>query len=100
MYDQLDILWRRLGDNRAELDQFVEDHRGTTEEVVCVYEKKLEEMLVRKREEIGTFIKNAREDIVKLWDNLMIGEDERADFAPFVDGNGILSLSRALLTSN
>jgi protein regulator of cytokinesis 1 len=86
MYDQLDSLWRRLGVDEEAMDAFVENHRGSTSEVVCQYEEELERMLELKRERTGTFIESARQEIVKLWDDLMVEEDERADFAPFVDG--------------
>lgn len=86
MYDQLEGLWRRLGVADADMDMFVEAHRGSTQETVQEYEEELERMLELKRERMGTFVESAREEIVKLWDDLMVGEDERADFAPFADG--------------
>lgn len=86
MYDQLEGLWRRLGVEEADMDAFVENHRGSTEDTVRAYEEELERMLELKRERMGTFIESARQEIVKLWDDLMVGDDERADFAPFVDG--------------
>ncbi|KAF8192990.1 microtubule associated protein-domain-containing protein [Pholiota molesta] len=72
-------LWRRLGVADAEMDMFVEAHRGSTQEAVQEYEEELERMLELKRERMGTFVESAREEIVKLWDDLMVGEDERAD---------------------
>jgi protein regulator of cytokinesis 1 len=86
MYDQLEALWRRLGVADADMDAFVEAHRGSTEETVIAYEEELERMLELKRERMGTFIGNARDEIIKLWDDLMVGEEERLDFAPFADG--------------
>ncbi|GJE92448.1 hypothetical protein PsYK624_086020 [Phanerochaete sordida] len=85
MYDQLESLWRRLGVADAEMDKFVESQRGSTEATVRAYEEELDRMLELKREKMGTFIDNARLEIKSLWDELMIGEDERADFAPFAD---------------
>ena len=35
---------------------------------------------------MGEFIWNARSEIESLWNELMTGEDERADFAAFADG--------------
>lgn len=86
MYDQLESLWRRLGVADTDMDAFVEAQRGTTDETIQAYEEELERMLELKRERMGTFIENAREEIIKLWDDLMVGDEERADFAPFVDG--------------
>jgi len=36
-------------------------------------------MLELKREGWATFIENARDEITKLWDDLMLGEEERED---------------------
>ncbi|KAH9925793.1 microtubule associated protein-domain-containing protein [Fomitopsis serialis] len=78
MYDQLEALWRRLGVPDADIDGFVEAQRGSTDAT-------LERMLELKRERMGTFVENARAEIIKLWDELMVSEEERADFAPFAD---------------
>lgn len=86
MYDQLEGLWRRLGVADADMDMFVEAHRGSTQDTVQQYEEELERMLELKRERMGTFVESAREEIVKLWDDLMVGDEERADFPPFADG--------------
>ena len=89
MYDQLEALWRRLGVTDTDMDAFVEAQRGTTDLTIKAYEEELERMLELKRERMGTFIENARTEITKLWDDLMVGQEERADFAPFVDGEFI-----------
>ncbi|CAL1710901.1 unnamed protein product [Somion occarium] len=85
MYDQLEALWRRLGVPDADMDAFVEAQRGSTEDTVRAYEEELDRMLELKREKMSTFVENARDEIRKLWDDLMVGEEERADFAPFAD---------------
>jgi protein regulator of cytokinesis 1 len=95
MYDQLEGLWRRLGVADADMDMFVENHRGSTEETVQEYEEELERMMELKRERMGTFVESAREEIVRLWNDLLIGEEERADFAPFADGKVFLFLKRS-----
>ncbi len=92
MYDQLEALWRRLGVYDEDMDAFVEAQRGTTDATIKAYEEELERMLELKRERMGTFIENARTEITKLWDELMVGEEERADFAPFVDGGYTVGL--------
>ncbi|EJD08479.1 uncharacterized protein FOMMEDRAFT_116908 [Fomitiporia mediterranea MF3/22] len=85
MYDQLEALWKRLGVEDEDIDGFVENNRGSTEAVVRSYEEELERMLELKRERMSVFIGNAREEIEVLWDELMYGEMERAEFAPFTD---------------
>lgn len=86
MYDQLEGLWRRLGVPDAAMDGFVDAHRGSTEETIREYEAELERMLELKRERMSAFVENARGEIAKLWDELLIGEEERADFTPYFDG--------------
>jgi protein regulator of cytokinesis 1 len=86
MYDQLEGLWRRLGVADADMDAFVETHRGSTEETVGEYEEELERMLELKRERMGTFVGSARVEIEKLWDELMVGDEERGEWLPFFDG--------------
>lgn len=93
MYDQLEALWRRLGVGEEDMDAFVEAQRGSTEETVRAYEEELERMLELKRERMSTFVENARDEIRRLWDDLMVGEEERADFAPFADGKPSLFYS-------
>lgn len=91
MYDQLEALWRRLGVSDQDMDDFVEAQRGTTEATIAAYEEELDRMLELKTERMSTFVENARMEIEKLWDELMVGEEERADFAPFADGESALS---------
>ncbi|KAI9465802.1 microtubule associated protein-domain-containing protein [Lactarius psammicola] len=85
MYDQLEGLWRRLGVPDAAMDGFVDAHRGSTEETVREYEAELERMLELKRERMSAFVENARGEIAKLWEELLIGDEERADFTPYFD---------------
>ncbi|TCD69305.1 hypothetical protein EIP91_008060 [Steccherinum ochraceum] len=85
MYDQLEALWRRLGVADKDMDSFVESQRGSTEATIKSYEEELDRMLELKRERMSTFVENARAEIEKLWDELMVGQEERADFAPFAD---------------
>ncbi|KAH6874232.1 microtubule associated protein-domain-containing protein [Coprinopsis sp. MPI-PUGE-AT-0042] len=85
MYDQLEGLWRRLGVDESDMDAFVDMNRGSTEDTVRQYEEELNRMLELKQERMGQFVESAREEIRQLWDDLMVGEDERADFAAFAD---------------
>ena len=43
-------------------------------------------MLELKRESMSVFIHNARAEIVGLWDDLILGDDDRAEFTAFIDG--------------
>ncbi|KAK7049972.1 Microtubule bundling protein [Paramarasmius palmivorus] len=85
MFDQLEGLWRRLGVADEDMEAFVEVNKGTTEECVTAYEEELDRMLELKRERMSVFVGNARDEIERLWDELMTGEEERGAFGPFTD---------------
>ncbi|PVF98682.1 hypothetical protein CPB86DRAFT_814523 [Serendipita vermifera] len=85
LYDQLEILWKRMGISDADIDDFVELNRGSAIENVRAYEMELERMLEMKRERMSVFIGNARAEIERLWDDLMWSEEEREVFAAFHD---------------
>ncbi|KAG9025159.1 hypothetical protein FRB95_010487 [Tulasnella sp. JGI-2019a] len=85
IFDQLEGLWRRLGVDESIVDTFVEENRGSTEETVAVYQAELDRLLVLKKASMSVFIQNAREEIIALWDDLILGEDERAEFTAFAD---------------
>ena len=61
-------------------------NRGSTEDTVRQYEEELNRMLALKQERMGQFVESAREEIKQLWDDLMVGEEERGDFAALADG--------------
>ena len=86
VYDQLEGLWKRLGVEDADIDEFVENNRGSTEAIVQSYEAELDRMLELKGERMGIFIGNARMEIEAIWDELMFSEEERTEFLPFIDG--------------
>jgi Ase1/PRC1/MAP65 family protein len=57
-------------------------------------------MLELKRESMSVFISNARAEIEYLWDELILGDEERGSFAPFVDGEqGESIINTSYLTS-
>lgn len=75
-----------MGVDDADMDGFVEANRGSTEDTERAYEEELERMLELKREKMSSFVGSARQEIEKLWDEMMVGEDERKDFVSFYDG--------------
>jgi protein regulator of cytokinesis 1 len=86
LYDALEALWARLGVPADAMAGFVEAHEGSTAAVVAAYEDELARMEGLKRERMGVFVANARAEITALWDELMVSPEERADYAPFYDG--------------
>jgi len=86
MYEQLEALWRRMGVDVDAMEGFVEANRGSTGAVIQAYEEELERMIDLRRERMGEFIANARMEIESLWEELMVGDEQRDDFAAFIDG--------------
>ncbi|KDQ11552.1 hypothetical protein BOTBODRAFT_57325 [Botryobasidium botryosum FD-172 SS1] len=85
MYDQLEVLWKRLGVDADDIDMFIEGNRGIANANILAYEEELEKMLELKRQSMSEFISNAREEIQALWEELMLGPEERAEFSAFYD---------------
>lgn len=98
IFDQLDTLWKRLGISDGDIDEFIELNRGSTLQTIRAYENELEHMQQIKREKMSIFIKSAREEIEKLWEDLMYGDVEREAFTAFYDGEGGLVDGLLLLT--
>lgn len=86
IFDQLDVLWKRLGISDQDIDEFVELNRGSTLQTIQAYEDELEHMQQIKREKMSIFIKSAREEVEKLWEDLIYGDVEREAFTAFHDG--------------
>ena len=86
IFDQLDVLWKRLGISDEDIDEFVELNRGSTLQTIRAYENELEHMQQVKREKMSVFIKSAREEIEKLWEDLIYGDVEREAFTAFHGG--------------
>jgi len=91
IFDQLDVLWKRLGISDGDIDEFVELNRGTTLQTIRAYENELGHMQQIRREKMSVFIKSAREEIEKLWEDLIYGDVEREAFAAFHNGEPGLS---------
>lgn len=91
IFDQLDVLWKRLGISDGDIDEFVELNRGTTLQTIRAYENELGHMQQIRREKMSVFIKSAREEIEKLWEDLIYGDIEREAFAAFHNGEPGLS---------
>ncbi|MBW0498503.1 hypothetical protein O181_038218 [Austropuccinia psidii MF-1] len=77
-YDQLCILWTRLGVPEEEQEQFVESWRGLSEECVAGYQAELARMIEAKKEHMVIFIQKERDAIKELWDQMFVSEQDRA----------------------
>jgi len=86
MYEQLEALWRHMGVDVDGMEGFVEANLGSTGAVIQAYEEELKRMIDLRRERMGEFIANARMEVESLWEELMVGDEQRNDFGAFVDG--------------
>lgn len=80
-YDELCVLWTRLGVPEDEQEQFVESWRGLSEQCVEGYEAELKRMIEAKKEHMVLFVQKERDSIIALWDQMYVAEQERASHA-------------------
>jgi protein regulator of cytokinesis 1 len=80
LYDELYLLWNRLGVSDEEADEFVELWKGCEEKCIEAYKAELARMHQVKAENMVIFIAKEREEIVALWDALFFSDAERANF--------------------
>ncbi|SGY76227.1 BQ5605_C005g03476 [Microbotryum silenes-dioicae] len=82
-YDKLYPLWTMLGVSEYEMEQFVNTHMGSTQDVVMAYQDELARMLTLKRSNLSTFIQRERVALSNLWDALYLSMPQRiASFPP------------------
>lgn len=100
LYDSIFPLWARLDIAQEDQDDFTDGHRGCSEAVIRAvssrslkitdsdkqYELELERLLEIRKSSLSAFVLGARREIEELADQLMMGADERAEFAGFIDG--------------
>jgi len=68
------------------MEGFVEANREVMGAVIQAYEEERERMIGLRRERMSEFIANARTEIESLWEELMVEDEQRDDFAAFADG--------------
>lgn len=100
MCDQLVNLWKRLGADVEDMEGFMEQNKGVTEDCVRAYEEELERMVKEKRAKMEDFVQSARHEIEVLWNELVISQAERNEFLPFKDGRLLHSITTDVSNSN
>ncbi|KAF9007350.1 hypothetical protein BDZ89DRAFT_1048472 [Hymenopellis radicata] len=85
MYDEMQDIVKRFAVKEVDMVAFGNAHPGCTDDTIQEYELELARMKERKRARISVAVVNAREEIIKLWDELMVAEEERQGFAAFSD---------------
>uniref|UniRef100_A0A060T6T2 ARAD1C22858p n=1 Tax=Blastobotrys adeninivorans TaxID=409370 RepID=A0A060T6T2_BLAAD len=75
-------LWDKLNEDPDSVKTFEQTHRGLAPEVLEAYERELERLREKKRQNIGLFIQDARVNLEQLWDKLYYSDNERMEFIP------------------
>ncbi|WWC87953.1 uncharacterized protein L201_002853 [Kwoniella dendrophila CBS 6074] len=85
LYNLVEPLWSRLEIDQDTMDLFVDMNRGSGESVIKAYEEEYERLLELRRSSLSSFIENTRKEIDVLQTELMLSDDERAEFGAFID---------------
>ncbi|OCF38366.1 hypothetical protein I317_07862 [Kwoniella heveanensis CBS 569] len=85
LYNLVEPLWTRLEVDQETMDLFVEMNRGSGEGTIAAYEAEYERLLELRRASLSSFIENTRKEIDVLQTELMLSEDEKAEFGAFID---------------
>ncbi|KAL1919901.1 uncharacterized protein VTP21DRAFT_1833 [Calcarisporiella thermophila] len=82
LYDQLQLLWKKLQIDPEHQNAFVEEQQGLSTGVIEAYNQELKTMTRLKKENVAMFIESAREELAELWDTLYYTQEERRRFMP------------------
>ncbi|WWC96882.1 hypothetical protein V866_003757 [Kwoniella sp. B9012] len=85
LYNLVEPLWTRLDVDQATMDLFVDMNRGSGEAVIKAYEEEYERLLELRRSSLSSFIENTRKEIDALQTELMLSDDEKAEFGAYID---------------
>ncbi|WVQ78807.1 hypothetical protein IAT38_000898 [Cryptococcus sp. DSM 104549] len=85
LYNLVEPLWTRLEVEQETTDLFVDMNRGSGEATIKAYEAEYERLLEIRRASLSSFIVNTRKEVDALQTELMMSDDERAEFGAFID---------------
>ncbi|WVQ93488.1 hypothetical protein IAU59_000562 [Kwoniella sp. CBS 9459] len=85
LYNLVEPLWSRLEVDQETMDLFVEMNRGSGEATIAAYEAEYGRLLELRRASLSSFIENTRKEVDALQTELMLSEDEKAEFGAFID---------------
>jgi hypothetical protein len=63
------------------------------------YEVELERCLELRRSSLSSFVVASRKEIELLWGELMLGDDEKGEFGPYIDGKSLKAPSASMIPS-
>ncbi|ANB15526.1 Ase1p [Sugiyamaella lignohabitans] len=79
---EVSSLWNKLSTDASFVENFEKANRGISTTVVENYRLELDRLNEEKRQHIHIFIKEARETLQDLWDELYFSEEETSLFTP------------------
>ncbi|KAK8861636.1 hypothetical protein IAR55_002459 [Kwoniella newhampshirensis] len=85
LFNLVEPLWSRLEVDAETTELFIEMNRGSGDATIKAYEAEYERLLEIRRSSLSSFIVNTRKEIDELQTELMMSEDERAEFGAFID---------------
>ncbi|WVR03767.1 hypothetical protein IAU60_000762 [Kwoniella sp. DSM 27419] len=85
LYNLVEPLWARLEVDQQTTDLFVEMNRGSGGATIKAYEEEYERLLEIRRASLSSFIENVRKEIDALQTELMMSDEERGEFGPYID---------------
>ncbi|GMK59590.1 hypothetical protein CspeluHIS016_0801960 [Cutaneotrichosporon spelunceum] len=85
LYEHIEPLWDRLKVEQEYINSFTERNVGSGLTSIQAYEEELERMLEKRKASLSTFIINVRKEIGQLQDELLLSDDEKAQFGAFIN---------------
>lgn len=79
---EINKLWEKLEEDPAYTSAFERQNRGLGQQVLDACEQEYERLLEKKRQHVGIFIQDARNQLEQLWDRLYFSEQETYEFSP------------------
>ncbi|ORY86305.1 microtubule associated protein-domain-containing protein [Protomyces lactucae-debilis] len=77
------MLHAKLKLHPQELTIFLSRTRGASQVAVEHCERELERLAILKKDHIEEFVRDSRMELEALWDQLLLGEEQRLQFEPF-----------------
>ncbi|WWD16447.1 hypothetical protein CI109_100873 [Kwoniella shandongensis] len=85
LFNLVEPLWSRLEVDAETTELFIEMNRGSGDATIAAYEAEYERLLEIRRSSLSSFIVNTRKEIDELQTELMMSDEERAEFGAFID---------------
>lgn len=85
LYERIEPLWQRCLVEQEYIDAFTERNVGSGLASIDAYKEELDRMLEKRKASMSEFIIRVREEITKFQNDLLLSEEEKAEFGAFID---------------